>query len=420
MASKIHVIGLGVESGGRLNINAEIALQRVEVIIGADRQIKWLRDMMSSKVSLPPGVVLPQMSELESLLSDYPGEVAVLASGDPLYFGIGRWLGQHCAEGQLQFHGAISSIQAACCRLGLALQDCTVLSLHGRPLSSLNRHLQAGRTLIILTDQFSQPVDLARACIDAGLGESTLWVCEKLGYADEQVHQIQVERFDSFAVKEFADLHVSVLKLKGKSGLVPAFPGIDDTALVTDGKPGEGMITKREMRLQVLSLLQAGIDQTVWDVGAGCGGVASELALWNPTVRVIAIEQNVQRLECLRANRERFGNFNIEIVAGQAPHALAELPKPDRVFIGGSGGELKVLFDCCWTRLADGGVLVASAVTDASRKQLQAIALVMQAVKVQSIEIAVNRGELLDGQWQQQAKRPVTLFRFDKPGRSSC
>ena len=409
------MIGLGVESGGRLNQHAESALQSAEVIIGAERQLDWLRDMYKAG-QWTRMVTLPKLSELEELLGQYQHEVAVLASGDPLYFGIGRWLSQRFPDSQLQYYAAISSIQAACSRLGIALQDCTVLSLHGRPLASLNRYLQSGRKLIVLTDKHSHPEALANVCIDAGLGLSTLWVCENLGYPDEKIHRIEASNFDDYGVSKFAELQVSVLELKGGGGLIPSFPGIDDKSLVTDAEPGQGMITKREVRVQILSLLQAGENQVIWDVGAGCGGVSTELAWWHKNAKVVAVEQHPQRLDCLKANRERFGSFNLDIVAGRAPEALDDLADPDRVFIGGSDGELESLLDICWQRLALNGILVASAVTENTRKQLESFAAHVVEGDVQSVQIAITRGEHQNGRWQQIEKRPVTLFRFCKSG----
>ena len=174
------------------------------------------------------------------------------------------------------------------------------------------------------------------------------------------------------------------------------------------------MISKREVRVQILSLLQTGENQVVWDVGAGCGGVSTELALWHPSAKIIAIEQNQTRLACLEANRERYGNLNLDIVAGRAPAALGDLDTPDRVFIGGSDGELELLLEFCWQRLVAGGVLVASAVTDSTREQLERFANDFDASQIEALRLGVARGERQNGQWQYREKRPVTLFRFSK------
>ncbi|MEM7563302.1 MAG: precorrin-6y C5,15-methyltransferase (decarboxylating) subunit CbiE [Pseudomonadota bacterium] len=420
LATKINVIGLGIEPGGRLNAGAEAALQSSQVMIGSERQLQWVNDMQLGVAIPSEQATLPPLKQLPELIDGYVGEVALLASGDPLYFGIGRWLGQHYASSRLQFYPALSSVQAACNRLGIALQDCTVISLHGRPLSSLRRHLVAGRTLIILTDQHSHPRALADHCAAVGLAQSTLWVCEQLGYPDERIQKIAVSRFDDEAVEPFSDLQVSVLQLAGAGGLIPTAPGIEDRNLVTDGEPGQGMITKREVRLQILSLLQLGADQVLWDVGAGCGGVSTETALWHACSKVIAVEQHPGRVQCLRANREKFGTTNLDIIEGRAPDALEGLPDPQRIFVGGNDGELEAMLALCWTRLSPGGRLVASAVTEATRSQLEQFAASDEFASVNSVQVAVSRGVLKAQQWQVEDKRPVTLFSFDKPGDSDA
>lgn len=417
MAERIHVVGLGVETGGRLGSVAEAALRGTSAIIGTERHLKWLCSMTrTTRDSWPPMITLSKIAQLDTLLAGHDGEVAVLASGDPLFFGIGRRLSRQYPLSRLTFHGALSSIQTACSRLGLSLQDCTVVSLHGRPVHTLNRHMRPGRTLLILTDQDSTPERLAGICIAAQLEQSTLWVCERLGYDDEKIHRIDVNGFDMEAARSFAGLNVSVLQLRGRGGIIPAFPGIRDTDFVTDGEPGAGMISKRETRLQILSLLQTGSHDLVWDVGAGCGGVATELALWHPDATVIAVERHAARLRCIRANRERFGVFNVEVVDGDAPAALESAPDPDRVFIGGSAGRLPLLLDYCWQRLVPGGLLVASAVTGTSRECLRGFCVRQDIARAESVDIAVSRGRLRTGEWKNERKRPVSLFRIFKSG----
>ena len=416
MASRIHVVGLGVERGGRLNRHAEAALRSADVIVGSERQQAWLRQLAPGITDWPGMIPLPKLSGLENLLAQSNGEVAVLASGDPLFFGIGRWLCERFSLSQLRFHGAVSSLQAACSRLGLSLQDCDVVSLHGRPTGHLKPHLRQGRTLLILTDRHSGPEVLVRSCREAGLHESRLWVCERLGYEDERIHRIDVENYEDGTPHHFDELHVSVVELRGENPLVPSFPGLPDISFVTDGEAGRGMISKREVRLQILSLLQLGEKQTAWDIGAGCGGVATELALWHPGALVFAVEQHPDRLACIDANRKRFGVPNLRIVAGRAPDVLATLPNPERIFIGGSDGELSILIDHCWRRLAVGGVLVASTVTDHSRRQLKSFAAGLEDDAVESVEIAVTRRERRSNDWHRVVKRPVVLFRFRKNG----
>ena len=428
MAQLIHVVGLGVETGGQLTRPAEEAVHEAEVIIGAQRQLDWLLGFEGYQSCRAKLQLLPKLSQLQALIGRYAGQIVILASGDPLHFGIGRWLGERYPVSQLRYYSAVSSIQAACARLGLAQQECQVVSLHGRPLSSLKRYLQPGRRLIVLTDQHSHPGALARLCVEAGLGESRLWVCARLGYPDEQVQGFQVGEMDDFAPSSVDALQVSVLELRGSGGVYPSFPGLDDRLLLTDGGPGQGMITKREVRIQILSLLQANENQVLWDVGAGCGGVSTEIALWHPGLQIHAIEPVPERLACLRANKEQFGCSNLWPVDGRAPAALADWPDPDRIFIGGSDGALNTLLAQCWSRLRAGGVLVASAVTEPSYAILAAFAERHTAFNSQLLTLTVSRREYQqgqgqeegqgkgqgEGQWQVIDKRPVTLLRLEK------
>jgi precorrin-6Y C5,15-methyltransferase (decarboxylating) len=180
------------------------------------------------------------------------------------------------------------------------------------------------------------------------------------------------------------------------------------------------MISKREVRLAILSLLQTSNDDVLWDIGAGCGGVAVELALWSPRAAIYAIECHEKRLEHLAINRDRFGVVkNLHIVQGRAPDMLATLPAPTKIFIGGSDGELPALLPHVWSLLAMSGVLVVSAVTDNTRSIVNDFInteLHTSAMQddVESVDIAVTRNKRYDGQWQEQKKLPVTLYRFKK------
>ena len=158
-----------------------------------------------------------------------------------------------------------------------------------------------------------------------------------------------------------------------------------------------------------------GNDDVIWDVGAGCGGVASELSHWNERVSVYAVEQHPERLACLAENRSRFGCLsNMHIVDGRAPQALDDLPPANKVFIGGNDGELDAIITNVWARLPSQGLLVASSVTESTQAQLQAFALTLPGQQVETLQLAVSRGIPGDTIIDYQAKLPVTLFKFIK------
>lgn len=410
--ARIHIIGLGVSATARLRPEAVAALAEADWVLGSERQLNVVEPVLTGQRTR----LLPALADLAGWIDEQDRKgtrtIAVLASGDPLYYGIGGWFSRHFAGDRLSFYPAVSSLQAACHAMGVSLQDVEVLSLHGRPLAKIRTRLKRNARLLILTDKHSMPPVLARECLDAGFGESTLTVCEALGYP----HQA-IRTFSALALAEsrepFDPLHVTLVQVRGQGGVLPEFPGIPDQHFVTDGTGGQGMLTKRETRLAILSLLQPGNDEVIWDIGAGCGSVAVELAYWRPASRVFAIEHHEERLVCLEANRQRFGVVsNLEVVAGRAPAALANLPAPDKVFIGGSGGEMPELLRLAWQRLPDHGVLVVSAVMETTKHQVLAFAQEHQELELETLQIAVSKGAQLAGQRVYRPSLPVTLFRF--------
>jgi precorrin-6Y C5,15-methyltransferase (decarboxylating) len=303
----------------------------------------------------------------------------------------------------------------------LSLQDVNSISLHGRPLASLRRHLHSNSTLALLTDQHSQPQHIAQECVQAGLDESEIIVCEALGYEQEKVrHFVAKELINT--VLEFDPLNVIVVKTSQQKSLYPTSPGIPDVSFVTDKGDGKGMITKREVRLAILSMMNIEHGDIVWDIGAGCGGVSVEFAYWHPRSQIVAIEHHVDRLACLAANQDHFGVVqNLSIVAGRAPDVLVDLlsqsSMPNKVFIGGSDGELSVLMSQVWQLLPVGGCLMVSAVTEDTKYQVIQFAQTREAaqdVEEQSMQIAISKGERLAGQRLYRPNLPVTLFHFTK------
>jgi len=406
-----HIIGLGTTVPAELGSAALSALAGAQVVMGSKRQLATVEHLLKAQRQQ----ILPALDALRALADSLKNQtIAVLASGDPLFYGIGGWFAQHYETDALAFYPAVSSIQAACHQLGLSLQDVDVLSLHGRPLDMIRRKLKANRHLVILTDQHSQPQILAKECLAAGFADSKFWVCENIDHDTQQTHVfLASDLIDSNQC--FDPLHVTIIHIQGAGGVLPEFPGIPDERFVTDGKQGSGMLSKREVRLAILSLLQPSSGEVGWDIGAGCGGVAVEWAYWNESSQIHAVEHHPDRLSCLQANRSRFGVVgNLHIVAGRGLAVLDQLPHPDKVFIGGSDGELEALLDLTWQRLSSNGVLLASAVTEQTKHRLIAFSEICGG-QMETVQVAVSKGEHLAGQIIYRPQLPVTLFKFSKP-----
>jgi len=413
----INVIGLGVTDKAHLSAQALSALNSAELVIGSERQLRVIAEQVAD-IEQQEQQLLPPLKELLSLIEQYQGKsIVMLASGDPLHYGIGRWLVKHFGLESLTFHPAISSMQAACHLLGKSLQDVEVLSLHGRPLSKIRRILKNNKTLVILTDKNSQPDNIAQACVDAGFSQSRISVIEMIGYPEQKLRTFTAEQLVNNANIDFDPLHVSVVEVSGSGGILPEFPGFEDQLFITGAEPGKGMITKREVRLAILSLLQPSHSDVIWDIGAGCGSVSVELAYWQAEAKIYALEHHQQRLACLRDNSEKFGvTENLSIVDGRAPEQLSSLPVANKVFIGGSDGELLPILTNAWQQLPDRGILVASAVTENTKFQLQQFADKLSEQQVETLQIAVSKGARLAGQLMYKPNLPVILYKFTKHG----
>jgi precorrin-6Y C5,15-methyltransferase (decarboxylating) len=409
---QISVIGLGVAEDAMLSEEALQALQSADLVIGSERQLLTIKAYLKETKT----AVLPKLSALKILIESATN-VVILGSGDPLYYGIGTWICKQFNDVRIHFYPAVSSITQACHCLGFAQQDINVLSLHGRPLAKLKVALKAQQTLLLLTDKNSQPQHIASVCAQAGFVDAEIIVCERLGYKDQKISRFTVfELMDSS--QEFDALHVSFVLCGANRGYLPQFPGIKDSDFETGELGSKGMISKREVRLAILSLLQASKNDVIWDIGAGCGGVAVELAYWQPQAKIYAVEHNQARFDCLLQNQQKFGVVsNLKTSFGRAPEMLLELPMANKIFIGGSDGELPNLLDSLWEKLPKGGQIVVSAVMEKTKSQLFNFynkRAELNDSELETLQIAVNKSRSLAGQLAYQPALPVSLFSFIK------
>ncbi len=420
----VQVIGMGIAAGG-LSDAAQTALAQANLVIGAAQHLAVFPELAAEKQPYPS----PMSGLWDLLRANAHRRMVLLASGDPLFYGISQTLLRQLPPEHLIFHPAVSSMQAAFARLGKPWQQAQMVSLHGRPLVSLRAVLRSHRLYALLTDRNSSPTAIAGILVETGFGESDLWVAEDLGMPTEQFRHFRaadladqcrtgilpvghLQSNGQDARSTFSPLNVVIVETHGPGGILPEFPGIPDETFSTGAEPGKGLLSKREVRLMILSLLAPRAGEIGWDVGAGCGGVAVEWARWNTLGSVYAIECHPERLEHLAVNRERFGVVaNLHIAPGHAPDALADLPDPHAVFIGGSGGSLREMLDAVWARLQPGGRLVASAVTEDSRVELHGFVGDREA---QWTELSIARGERLAGQRVMRPYLPVLLMKLEK------
>ena len=287
----------------------------------------------------------------------------MLASGDPFFYGIGSLLMRDVSRDEMLCLPAPSAFSLAAARLGWGLQDCALLSLHGRALDSIIAHLQPGARILALSWDGETPAQLARLLVARGMGGSTLTVCENMGGAGEKIRRFQAQGFDA---GDIVPLNTIGLEVKADAGarIIPQVPGRPDSWFEHDGQ-----ITKREVRAITLAALAPQRGETLWDIGAGSGAIGIEWLLCNAANRAIAVEQHPGRAARIARNALAFGVPHLRIVEGAAPQALHNLPQPDAIFIGG-GATSPGLLDMALAALRCGGRLVVNAVTIETQAEL--------------------------------------------------
>lgn len=398
----LTVVGIGADGMDGLGARARAAVAQAELLVGGRRHLAMVPED-DGCARLPWRS--PLAETLEGLRAWRGRRVVVLATGDPLWYGIGRLLLRHVPRDELSILPHVSAFQEACARLGWALEEVHTVSLHGRPVESLYRHLQPGRRLLALTADGAAPGRIGAMLDDDGYGPTRIWVMEELGSAAERV--VATTPGDVRG-RRFADLNLMALELAADvtARLLPSTPGLPDDAFAHDGQ-----LTKAELRALTLASLAPREGELLWDVGAGAGSVAIEWLRTGRAMRAVAVEQDPGRVARIGGNAARLGVPELEIVRGAAPACLADLPAPDAVFVGG-GLATHGLLDACWRRLGPGGRFVANAVTLDGEAALLAFHARHGG---RLLRVAISRAEPAGGQLVWRPAMPVTQLSTRKP-----
>ncbi|MGC9528563.1 MAG: precorrin-6y C5,15-methyltransferase (decarboxylating) subunit CbiE [Limnospira sp.] len=367
----IHVVGIGLDGAAGLRESARQIIDRAELLVGSDRHLSYFGDRAIPQLIL--NNLTEGLSELRQWLTRREREmptdpnVVVLVSGDPLFFGLGRLLLAEFPPEKMVFHPHLSSIQLAFNRIKVPWQDARIISAHGRSLDHLIQALQQGEDKIaVLTDNLNTPPVIGNLISSLDLPSSyQFWVCERLNGEGERVQKWALEDLDSHS---FSLLSVVVLlrELPDRAqplnlSDLPLFGIPDRLFLSYSDRPG--LMTKREVRMLVLGELGLQGDRVIWDIGAGTGSVSVEIARMCPTSTVYAIEKTAAGTSLIEQNCRHFQVNNVISIHGEAPAILNHLRSPDRIFIGGSGGNLAEILGTCSIRLAPGGTMVLALAT---------------------------------------------------------
>ena len=391
----VDVIGLGL-SPDDLSPRLAAILNKARVLAGGSRHLDYFPDLAVRRLVLGRNLG-DWLDQVARAAAEEP--VAVLASGDPGFFGIAARLSEKLGRENVRVHPNVTAFQAAFARLGLPWQDAALVSLHGRDASALFPVVSFQDLIAVYTDNHHTPAWIAAQLLDRGQAGWRINVLENLGQPDERSGEYPL---DQAASREFSPLNVTVLTRVSRPE--PLTLGAPDEAFEHEA----GLITKSEVRSVALGLLALRPEYTLWDLGAGCGSVSLEACLLLTRGRVAAVEQKAERAQQIRANRQRFGLAHLEVVQAKLPDGLDQLPDPDRIFIGGGGEALEEIISKGAARLKPGGVMVVSLVRlaglDTARRALPAAGLDPAETMVQ-----ISRGAPLGGDQYMKALNPVWL-----------
>ncbi len=412
MTASIHAIGVGL--AGDVAPSLRALVQSARLVVGSARLLAAFPEYAGPRVVL--GDLLDAIAAMQQVAIADPesnAPIVVLASGDPLFFGIGSLLLDYFPAERLHFHPHVSAVQLAFSRLRLPWQEATVVSAHGRSLAVLVEPLQKlVPCLAVLTDRVNSPAAIANFLQDLQLPAAyRLWVCENLGSDREQVW----EWTETCRDREVSPLNVVVLQRQPDPLPLPhdlPLFGLPDAAFWGfSHRPG--LITKREMRVLNLGELRLHPHYTVWDIGAGTGSVAVETARLVTQGQVYAIEKTASGITAIRRNRDRFATSNLHPIYGNAPAALANLPDPHRIFLGGSGDRLTDILALCAERLLPNGRLVAN-FTSPERACQAMQYLRSRGFRLQQMHVNLSRSATVGETFRLVPLNPITILTGDR------
>ena len=408
----VTILGVGDDGCASLNSRGMEAVMAAQWLVGGERQLAFFPQFHGERLVIKDG--LPALVERIAELA-VDNNVCVLASGDPLFFGIGGLIVKKLGAEQVDVLPHPSSVQFAFARLGMRWDDAAIVSLHGRNREGFLTRLKRHKKVAVLTDGENTPAKIAQWMQAANEVQWRAAVCENLCGLDERVHRYTIEELA--CATDIGPLNVLVLERSDVQWRQPpVIPYLTEDAFARR-MPKKGLITKREVRVLSLAAMAISPTSIVWDVGAGSGSVGIEAALMAPYGHVYAIEIDPEGVAICKENVVTHGVDNVTVIEGRAPEALAALPTPDAVFVGGSKGSMDEIISVALDRLAPNGRLVVNAIT------LENVAETYSALRGRGLTpevtlLQVSRAEPLAHYMRYDAMNPIQIFAVTKPSQN--
>jgi precorrin-6Y C5,15-methyltransferase (decarboxylating) len=387
---KIHIVGVGSDGLAGLTARARELIASADLVLGSDQALGLVRDAAADRVRIGP-----DLHEVVRTLEANFGRkrMVVVASGDPLFYGVARYLCDRLGKERFEVLPHVSSMQLAFARVKESWEEAYLTNLQTHPLESVLDRIRIAEVVGLFTSETESPPAVARALLARGLDYFRAYVCENLGGPDERVTQGELAEIQEM---EFAPLNVMILKRKPgrpdqqrQAGRFRRFGNPDD--VFAQSRPKSGLITQAEVRAITLAQLDIQPAGVVWDIGAGSGSVAIEAAQLAAPGIVYAIEQDAADYHLILANAQTFGVSNLKAVHGTAPAVFEGLPPPDAIFVGGTGHEVARLLESAYAALRPGGRMAVNVATLESLAATYA-ALKTLAGSVQVLLVNIARG----------------------------
>jgi precorrin-6B C5,15-methyltransferase / cobalt-precorrin-6B C5,C15-methyltransferase len=361
VASKpwLSIVGIGENGLQDLSPAARQLIAQASLIVGGKRHLAMVSEARGERLVWPS----PPDAAFPAIFARRGTPVCVLATGDPFFYGIGSLLARHVAAEERLCLPSVSAFSLAAARLGWALQECALVSLHGRALERIVPHLQPGARILALSWDGATPGQLAELLIARGMDQTALTICENMGGPRERLRRVLAHDFDWTDIDQLNTVGIEVVASRN-ARVLPISTGLPDEWFEHDGQ-----ITKRQVRAITLAALAPHKGELLWDIGAGSGSISIEWMLREPANHAISIECNRERAARIARNAAALGLTGLKVVEAAAPQSLAGLAQPDAVFVGGGANSSDVL-DVAWAALPPGGRLVVNAVTLQTQAEL--------------------------------------------------
>jgi len=362
MLPKIAILGIGPDGLEGLPQRERTLLQKARVVLGPESVLERLLDLSAEKKAL--GLNLAETVETLSQL-DPTCPTVVVVSGDPLFYGLARYLCEKLGKERFEVLPHVSSMQLAFARVKESWEDAYLGTLQSSTLAKTLDRIRTAETVGLFSSDEVGPRELAREMLNRGLDYFRVYVCENLGTPGERITSGNLPEILGL---HFDPLNVIVLRRKEGRPDLPApsqkywpFGNPDDA--FAQSRPKNGLITQAEVRALALAQMVLRPGTICWDIGAGSGAVAIEAARFCEPATVFAIEEDPADYHLIQANAQTMGVANVKAILGKAPQALADLPHPEAIFVGGIAHEVVRLLEVAWARMRPGGRLVANVAT---------------------------------------------------------